>query len=336
MALKFCDGFDWTTSSANSNISTLLSKKYTLTEIFYSRTGRNGGLSITTQSANGTLTYSSSQNYSTIILGFAINRRVNNSGRLVEFFDLSNLQFYVNYDSVGMPVMYLGNDSFIGAGSSNIPYQTWSYIEFKLTTSNTTGSIQLKLNGELIFSSSNIDTQVTANSYVNRFNIKTGNEAVFIDDLYLCDSTGTSNNDFLGDVQIRSVKPIANGNYSDFNPLSGQNYTNLDENPTDNDTTYNESSVLNDTDTFDFENITDPNISILGIQNSVSARKTQPGIRKISSVLRTNSTDYTTNEQPIADDYTIIDTMYEKNPNTNALWTQTEVNNAELGYKITT
>jgi hypothetical protein len=37
-----------------------------------------------------------------------------------------------------------------------------------------------------------------------------------IDDLYVCDSTGSTNNTFLGDVRVDTVRPIGAGNYSEF------------------------------------------------------------------------------------------------------------------------
>lgn len=111
-----------------------------------------------------------------------------------------------------------------------IDVEQWIFFEFKVTISDTVGSIEGRfhyinkpsLNPAGAYTSftwdaatTSLDTQEQASTGANKFEISwdTGNsnEEVVFDDIYVCDSTGAKNNDYLGKVGIVSQKPVNTG-----------------------------------------------------------------------------------------------------------------------------
>lgn len=97
----------------------------------------------------------------------------------------------------------------------------WIYFEFKVTIDDTVGSFELRYHqraghvGQQTATwdsaSSGLDTQAQATSGANRFELsfETGGgttRRVLFDDIYVLDSTGTVNNDFLGRTAVVAQK----------------------------------------------------------------------------------------------------------------------------------
>jgi len=104
----------------------------------------------------------------------------------------------------------------------------WVFFEFKVTIDNATG----EFSGQYQFTqkpsisdvpialtwdaaNTGVDTQNQATTGADRFSLSmiTGNSVteVAVDDIYVCDSTGTKNNDFIGKILIEEQKPLAAG-----------------------------------------------------------------------------------------------------------------------------
>ena len=73
-----------------------------------------------------------------------------------------------------------------------------------------------------------------------------------------------------------------------------------------------------------------------GIQLNVAARRSDSGVlTKIKPVVRVAGTDYLKAEASLGLSYYAIPEMVELNPATSALWTKTDIDNAEFGVNLT-
>lgn len=179
-------------------------------------------------------------------------------------------------------------------------------------------------------------TSATANTvYIGHSALANVAGLHYWDDLYICDGTGSTNNDFLGDVRVQTLYPSSAGATSAFTSSSGGvNYTNVDETPANGDTDYNSSATVGATDTYGYTDIP-ASATVKGVQVNVIARKDDAGTRTIAPVVRHSGTDYVGTAQSAgAGTYSDLLQLYEQNPGTSAAWVATDVNNAEFGAKI--
>jgi hypothetical protein len=97
----------------------------------------------------------------------------------------------------------------------------FNYFEIKATIHDTTGSIELRINGVPALNLVNQDTRNAGTGVVNAIRIGGTNSFGPIwamDDLYICNTSGSTNNDFLGDIRVDTLYPNADGTYSQWTP----------------------------------------------------------------------------------------------------------------------
>lgn len=118
------------------------------------------------------------------------------------------------------------NGTAVTSGTSTyaLPTNTWSYIEWKVTVADSiaAGSCVVRVNGAVVITvAAGQDLKSTANATANGFQIGTHSTSVSvdIDDLYVCDLSGATNNDFLGDCRVDSVFPNGDGTYQEMPTL---------------------------------------------------------------------------------------------------------------------
>lgn len=219
---------------------------------------------------------------------------------------------------------------------------TWYYIEWKMTISNSISANTCKVNvngdnwinvnsGQNIRSSANNTANIIEFLNVSNITVNT-----FFDDIYIADGTGSLNNDFLGDVRIAKLLPSSAGNYSQFTRDSGTtNFSRVNEsaNP-DGDTSYVETSTANNIDSYNFDHVPANTNSVFGIQNNMWSRETDTN-RQLTGLIRISGVDH-----PNANTFNLTSTyldnvqIQETDPSTSSSWTVSGVNGAEYGFKL--
>lgn len=243
------------------------------------------------------------------------------------YWDVSDERYYASIASL--------DDVF----SAGVTQGDWNYLELKVKVDNLDGSWEFKLNGNTVASQTGVDTQQsTAGTYIGlvRIGPTTGFGEHHFDDLYICNTSGSTNNDFLGDVVVETIFPNANGTTTDFTPLSGNNFENVDEANHDGDTTYNSSNTVGDKDTLDFPSLSASSGSVFGVQTHYTARKEDLGVRGMRDVIRSGGTDYSGTSVNLGNSFRTFSEIHETDPDTSSAWTISGVNSAEFGYEIQT
>jgi hypothetical protein len=156
-----------------------------------------------------------------------------------------------------------------------------------------------------------------------------------IDDMYICDGSGSLNNDFLGDVTVSALLPNGAGNTTGWTASAGSNYQCVDEATPNDDTDYVSTSTLTAKDTYAFPSVV-AGAEVKAIQVFAAVRKATEGPGKVKHVVRSNSTDYDSAEMGIGGTtYSYTRTVHETDPATGVAWTESGVNAAEFGIKKT-
>lgn len=348
MALLFADSFDhyataditkkWTTSTTGTNCTTTIGA--------FGRNGTNGlRLARTGSGTAGNLrtsrTFSATQ---TLICGFSYVTSamppLGEDRAISELRDGGTTQVDLRLLNNGT-LRVTRNGTTLGTSTSSLSTGVTYYIEWKIKVDNTTGTVDVKVNETSFLALTNKDTQNTSNATVDNFAVcatHSSNSDVHnddFDDAYACDTTGSVNNNFLGDVRIECIFPSGAGNTTQFTPSTGSNYACVDEAAPNDDTDYVETDTVGNKDTYTYGNLSGTTGTIMAVIPLLYCKKSDAGSRSIAPVIRHSGTDYDGTAQNPGTGYTYLSQIYETNPGTSAAWTASEINAAEFGAKVT-
>ena len=210
----------------------------------------------------------------------------------------------------------------------------WYYLELKVKIDNAAGEYELRINGSTVFSDTGIDTQDTGIASVGSVTFYSTTIKTYYDDIYVLDTTGSINNDFLGGVKVILLSPDGDTGDADFTPSSGgDNYADVDEGVTvDDDTTYVSTLTDAQKDIYDYESIVG-NPIIYGVQVGTEFRIDDANNFDLISIVKSGGTEYTNSAQTASANYTSTMYLVEVDPNTSALWTSANLNVAKFGFE---
>lgn len=216
----------------------------------------------------------------------------------------------------------------------------WYYLEFEFFIHDTLGTYELRIDGVNVMSGGPVDTKATTTSNpantTGVYILGNSSGTLWIDDIYLIDDTGLTNNSFLGDCYVETLYPDGDGTTNDFTPLSGlTNYEMVDDGGTpDTGTTYVSSSTVNHIDLYTFEDLVEEVTDIYGVRVGAMGRIMSAGPRQVRCLARSGAVNYEGNAFGLPPDYVHVNHVWEVNPNTAAAWTEANFNSAEFGYTI--
>ena len=350
MALLFMDGFDHYSEILYGSMKwdNTLSVNCT----YYPTYGRRGGGMIALVGTTGTypeyLYKTLNGNHATIMVGFAVTFQHSTppptqAQSFLKLCDGSTDHIYLR---LNVTTRYLevvrAPSTILGTYSVPLSDGVWYYIELKATISDTVGSIQLRINEYLALNLSNQDTQNGANPYINKIAIAGWTPTSYrhcganFDDLYICDDSGASNNDFLGDCRIDVIRPNGAGYTTNWAPSAGSNYQCVDDALFDNGTDYVSETTVGDIDSYTFSDLPVGIADIKGIQTNVFAARTDSGVNtKLKPFLRPVSTNYEKTEATLTISYRDYNEITELNPETGLAWTKSTVDAMEAGIELT-
>ncbi len=273
------------------------------------------------------------------VVGVAIYVSAHDADPFLRFFDAGVTQCELRMHTDGT-LRVTRNGSTVTSGNStySVPIATWIYLEWKVTIANSIGasSCVVRVNGSNIITvATGQDLQNTSNASADSVVIggSGGPTTFYYDDFYICNSSGSTNNDFLGDVKVLTIYPSGAGNSTDWTPSAGNNYECVDETPGNEDTDYVSETSAGDHDTYAMGNITLTG-TVLGIQTNLMAKKDDAGTKELAPTIRSGSTDYDGTTVSVNSSYRVHSEIWEEDPDTSAAWTDSGVNAMEFGPKL--
>ena len=96
---------------------------------------------------------------------------------------------------------------------------TWVYVEIKVKFHASTGTVDIHFNGSSVLSLTGQNTDQTLNAQASQVMfLGSANNAdhTQFDDLYICDTTGSINNDILGPQKIVLIQPASDSRTNQF------------------------------------------------------------------------------------------------------------------------
>lgn len=338
MALVWCDGFDYYTSDAHVNARKCFISPSFVTYQQSPRASGNG-YSISMGNDRTYLSPNVWNGVTTVIFGcglFMPSIPVAND-RIWYIINTANNQLCdIGVKSTGKLYATRANTQLGSDSALTLAANTWYYIEAKIVIgTGTSGSIIVNVNETETLNIPSVNTAFDSGFAASRLQIL-ANGTMRFDDLYMADTTGSYNNDFLGDVKIVSSIPDANGNTNNFTPTAGQNYEAVDDVPTST-SDYVYSSTAGNIDDYSFLPVQETG-NIYGVQVSANMQVIGGHARDIRFRSDSNSNQTETASQTIGAGPTPFyqTGIFERNPDGAAAWTDTTVNDAKFGVKLQT
>lgn len=343
MSLLFIDGFDdrrttvsffdlvkgWTAEGGNADINGTI--------------GRFGSAGVDLIGNNWNIKRPIVNTDPTIIIGFAMEP-VTITGANNDWF----LTLYGDSASVTHVTLGLRADGSIGAyrgpasallGQSAVSVLTgvgsYDYIECKVLISDTVGTVDVQVNGVNVLSLTGQDTKNGGtNSFIDGVDFRGAtNHGWFMDDLYIANTQGTLNNDFLGDVNVETKFPNAEGTTIQWTPSVGvDNSANVDEQPPDG-VDVNTDSTVGNIDMYETENMVDNANDVFGVQVSSHVSKDDAGSRGFRHRVDSAATIATGVDHALSTGVGQFVDMFETDPDGGALWTGAKYDAAEFGVE---
>lgn len=325
MALLFMDGFD--TGSASKWVIAGTASFSTATRFGYSKyiSGFDSASRLMTPASK-------------LYIGFAVkfNNRADSMAPFIQLLGDGGLtsHLYFVHAPAGQLVVRLNDYGGTILGTCAISATDWQYIEIYAYIADSGGVVQVRINGQQLINFSGDTRNGGTASSISSIALRTSYANYCFDDLYICDDTGTANNTFLGDVRVQTLVPVSAGSSTQFSPTGGANYANVSENP-DNTATYNTSSTTGNRDMYTMADLSASTAQIYGVQNSITAWKSDAGTGGLKTALKAGaSVYYDTTQSPGTSASLYLSPVRETNPATSAAWTVSDVNNAELGMEV--
>ena len=348
--LKF-DGFEGYTSPSNAVGKGGLINT-TGFSVWSYQTGRNGGKCLRFKANNLyfgvlNLNFDLIPNTRTAILGFAMRfdgafTAQGSSQPLLEFGQGTENRFILTKDASGNLGFGAWINGFAAYDTIKLELGRWYYMEIKYKIHSSTGIAQFRLDEQLLMDFTG-DTYYTNSTSISWGQFKFADtynwpsQWTQIDDMYLADTEGTENNDFLGDIRIDAIHPNGAGNYSQLTPSAGNNYECIDETGYSS-SDYVEGANAGEKDSYTYGSVpTDiDDTGIICLQVRQNCKRTAPATNiKIDPFIRTGSTDYSQTAQDLSDAFTekqgdiILEDPSDSNP-----WTQAKINACEFGMGV--
>lgn len=251
-------------------------------------------------------------------------------------------QCYIEFLVNGIINAYGANGTFLARTYAGAYYfDEWFYCEFKASIATSGGTMEVRINTVPVIQIPSANTQTSTNASFDAFQLSTRSIGigqkfvVAVDDLYVLDTGGSINNNFLGNVRVKTQFPSAPGSNTQFS-IGGTQPTNWQaaSNTNTDDTSYVFDPTVGQYDLYDIQAIIN-GPTVHGVQVRSSMRQDDStqrvGHNQIQSgvTLANGPNDHYLNQS-----YTYYTDIWETDPNTSAGWTGTAVNALQIGPKV--
>ncbi|MET0787496.1 MAG: hypothetical protein ABWY25_12420 [Paenisporosarcina sp.] len=328
MTLIFADGFE--DGSAG----------WVLTNISVGAGRFGNGLTVT--SGSGIATASMSSTAGPIIAGFAFKPTGIGGGFFTFAGGVADSHVSLIRGSSGEIIVHNAGTVRGSSAIGVLPSGAWSYVEVKAVIHATTGSVIVRVNGVQILSLTNIDTadSSTMTSWLKLGATPSTNGTIgnAFDDFYLVDTTGTVNNDFLGEIAVEHLRPASDdtAQWLGTDGNSVNNYDLVDEAGAFNGTDYVASSTIGHRDLYvptpSSRPITSP---VVAVMVSTVAQKTDVGTRTVKMCVKEGAggTVRQSAELGLPSSFGEINAIFERKGD-GSQFTVADVNNLRFGIEV--
>lgn len=254
-----------------------------------------------------------------------------NTTNCFTFADAGNIpQVTIAIDTTGILSAWRGgpgvgdhyNTKLGDTGAPVLTANAWNHVEAKVKIHGSTGTVEVRVNGATVLALSGQNTGSAGETSQVRFDVNGAfTLGYYLDDLVAWDTSGSLNNDFVGDVKVFTDLPNADTADVDWTPLTGSDrYAMIDEVPADGDTSYDESTTAGDKMGVTFPALDAAVAQVLGVILVTKTKKTDAGACTLQVSIDSGGSQDAGAANPITTAYTYRFDVFETDPDTAAPW----------------
>lgn len=224
--------------------------------------------------------------------------------------------------------------TLIATTSVSFDSTLWNYFEFKVVVrTGTNGSYELRHN-EVNIASLTAGSVNLADTGGDGCDVHGFGSAGLTDDVYILDSTGTNNTDFLGDSAIYQVLPDGDGDVIDWTPSTGVTHFDLVD-AIDADNVQSDTNA--EKDLYNYAALPTTGLGAIfavavlstASMNAVGSRTLKPKYRNLADA-EGDGANFAVISTVLADFPIII----EDNPITSLAWTKSDIDDGQFGVEV--
>lgn len=175
----------------------------------------------------------------------------------------------------------------LGTASITLSLDQWYYIEVRAKLGTTTGEFEVKVDGVQVLNLTGINT---AAGGITSYRVATfalhnlGNNWInfLYDDLYVCDTTGTTNNGFIGPLSVYSLMPTGAGSSTQLTATgAGTNWQCVNDATNNNATSYVSTGITGQKDYYTFQSLPGTVTNVAGVVLRTCSTLGTSGSRKL-------------------------------------------------------
>lgn len=230
------------------------------------------------------------------------------------------------------------NQTYLGACPINIEIGVFHYFEMKAYSDQTNGTVEVRMNGCPVLSLSTVNTMLS--SPTSRVGIGDNTNPIYcsslarVDDFYVCDGTGNTNNDFLGPVRVETLWPDGDDDVNwTTTGNSANHYENVNLEERSGLTDYVEEGSSNVLDLLTMDNTSVTWDDIHGVISWACAAYSGSGAG-LQQVISSNGTTENSANISLTTTY-VFDSPHivEDDPDTGNSWNGTTINAIKAGFR---
>jgi hypothetical protein len=215
----------------------------------------------------------------------------------------------------------------------------WAHFECYFVPNAASSAIEIRINQVTVINDASIvigtttgeGASSTETSSVNVMYDTLGANYFYVDDLFAWDTSGSFNNDFLGDKKVHTIMPNGDTATADWALSTGSlGYAVIDEIPPNGDTDYLYSVTSGAESAFDLEAMPSNTGAVNGLQVYRATKKTDAGTCDVRTEIVSGASTATGATQPATTAYQYYTDIFETDPATGVLWTKAGVDAAKV------
>lgn len=245
----------------------------------------------------------------------------------------------LNINSAGEVVArvgFLSTAPEVGRSGVCIGANSYQHMEAKAAIDNSSGAIEVRVNGVTVLNLAGIDTQSTAEASASSVRFDANGVGAVVDDFYAWDEEGYVNNDFIGDKKVYTRFPDADTTQEDWSLSTGADtYAILAQNPPVDASHYLYSEGPGDRSDVEVAALPAEIVSIAGVYVPSRMWKTDAGNSKVRIGMVSAGAEEFGDPHALSMAPAYYGDVFETDPNTGALWTLSDLNLAQLAVERT-
>lgn len=275
----------------------------------------------------------------TVGVGFAIymaNLPLASDGVRFSFRDQANAeQVRLVVQSTGDIAAIRGSTTLGTTTTPPLAAESWNHIEMKVVCHDTTGAVEVRVNGVTVLNLTGIDTKNTAIAGVDQFAFSNGPAGAawpvtYIDDLFAWDTLGAGPVDFIGDKKVIEHFADEDGAEQDWTRSTGTaSWALVDDAPPNDDTDYISAVAAGATVALKFPDLPSEVSSVIAVSFEHYSRKTDAGPADLTGKVRAGGSTGAGPSTPITTAYTRRWDNFTVDPSTGAPFTPAAASAAE-------